>query len=315
MFNSRQLARTWPFRRRDHFVGQMKIAAERWFSDRQCEVHPKYKYCLAELKYWPNNIILPEVARYVENKQQERLASDKTFALHDYVHHGLSSQALLFNLVGPLIVREDLEPLQSALLTRELNWPGSSTQAVLEYEDRSVFNEDSGQPTSIDLVVGNPEKLGALFIECKFTENGFGGCSVFGQGNCEGANPAGNLSRCYLHHIGRKYWNLLEEYGFLQPALTTDSTCILANYYQFFREVLFAIKKDGAFVLLSDNRSPTFSGAGRGLMPFLLSFLPEKHKARIGQADIQDVVKAIEESGRHDDWIGKFKLKYGMEEV
>jgi POLQ-like helicase len=314
MTNSRQLAHTWPYLRRNRFVERMKLTSERWFRDQSCELHPKYKYCLAEWKDWPKNIILPEVAKYVEEKRQECLAADKAFALHDYVHHGLSSQALLFNLIGPLIVRGDLEPLKTALRSRGLTWPGSGTQVVLEYEDRKVFNEDSGQPTSIDLVVGNPQESGALFIECKFTENGFGGCSVFGQGDCEGANPVRDLSRCYLHHIGRKYWELLQKYRFVKGALSIDSTCILANHYQFFREVLFALEKKGTFVLLSDDRSPTFSGGGRGLMPFLLSFLPEEYVSQVGQASIQDVVKAIETSGRHDDWVGKFKSKYGIDE-
>lgn len=312
MINSRQLARMWPYPRRSQFIGLMKKAAERWFTDNNCRLHPKYKYCLAEWEDWRSNIILPEVAKYIEMTRQERAANNDAFALHGYVHHGLSSQALLFNLIGPLIVRNDLSPLRKALLSKGLIWPGSSNQAALEYEDRKVFGEDSGQPTSIDLVIGSPEESDALFIECKFTESGFGGCSVFGRGDCEGVNPVSDLSRCYLHYIGRKYWHLMETYGFLNSELSTDSRCILANHYQFFREVLFALNKNGTFILLSDDRSPTFSGGGRGLLPFLLTFLPKKYKDRVGQVSIQDVVKAIEISGKHDDWMGNFRLKYGM---
>ncbi len=311
--NSRQLARRWPYLRRNRFVSLMRRAAEKWFEGKDCNLHPKHKYCLADRKDWQRNIILPEVAKYIDGILQERESNGKGFALHDYVHHGLSSQALLFNLIGPLIVRSDLKPLQKILSSNAIIWPSMRAQAVLEYEDREVFCEDSGQPTSIDLVIGDPAKPGALFIECKFTENGFGGCSVFGQGDCEGSNPASNFSQCYLHHIGRKYWGLLKRYEFLDGVLSTDSTCILVNHYQFFREVLFALKKDGIFILFSDDRSPTFSAGERGLMPLLLKLVPEKYRDRIGRVSIQDVVKAIKESGNHDDWICLFECKYGMD--
>lgn len=95
----------------------------------------------------------------------------------------------------------DVFSLQKTLSSSALVWPSMRAQAVLEYEDREVLCEDSGQPTSIDLVIGDPDKSGALFIECTFTENGFGGCSVFGQGDCEGSNPASDFSQCYLHHL------------------------------------------------------------------------------------------------------------------
>jgi len=186
---------------------------------------------------------------------------------------------------------------------------------VLEYEDRTVFNEDRGQPTSIDLVIGDPAKVGALFIESKLVETGFGGCSVFNQGDCDGSNPSQNLSRCYLHHIGRLYWSLLKEYKFLDGPLSQGSVCILGVHYQFFREVLVALKKNGYFILLSDSRSPTFYCSGpsgeRGLMPLLISFVPEQFRKSIGHISIQDVVQAIKASGRHD-WIDEFKLKYGI---
>ena len=77
-----------------------------------------------------------------------------------------------------------------------------------------MFNENYGQPTSIDLVVegGAGE---TLYMEAKLVEPGFGGCSVFRQGDCDGRNPVGDLSQCYLHHIGRLYWDRLREHGLL----------------------------------------------------------------------------------------------------
>lgn len=315
MTNSRQLARTWPYPRHSHFVNHLRQAAGEWFAKRGCIVHPKYPYCIAEWKDWKGNIIIPDVSAYIEAIRKERAAEGQGFPLHHYVHHGLSSQALLFNLIGTLIVRNDLEPLRNALRLRNLVWPGKKEKPIFEYEDRSVFNEDSGQPTSIDLVIGVPEATGSLFIECKLVETEFGGCTVFAQGDCDGTNPSTDFSRCYLHHIGRRYWTLLKKYGFLEGPLSSNTTCILSSHYQFFRVVLFALEKGGTFVLLSDERSPTFLSKGRmderGLMPLLLKFVPHRLHNVVGHMSIQDVVKEIESSGRHE-WIEQFKVKYGM---
>lgn len=313
--NSRRLARTWPYPRHNRFVAQLRQAAKDWFAKYQYHVHPKYPYCLAEWADWQKNIIVSEVATYIENIRNERASIGQGFPLHDYIHHGLSSQALLFNLIGTLIVRNDLEPLREAVHSSNLVWPGLSQATIFEFEDRSVFNEDAGQPTSIDLVIGNPNILGSLFIECKLVETEFGGCAVFKQGDCDGANPTDNFSRCYLHYIGRLYWVLLEKYGFLEGPISADTTCILAAHYQFFRLILFALEKGGTFVLLSDERSPTFSCKGpsdeRGLMPLLLKYVPKRLQTRVGRMSIQNVVRAIESSGRRE-WITQFKLKYGI---
>ena len=82
---------------------------------------------------------------------------------------------------------------------------------MLEYEDRSIFKEDQGQPTSIDLVITSPDDVPEIFIEAKFVEQEFGGCSVFQSGDCDGRNPAVNHELCYLHHIGRQYWSLMQQ--------------------------------------------------------------------------------------------------------
>lgn len=313
--NSRRLARTWPYPRHKRFVIQLRDAAKEWFARREYAVNPKYGYRLAEWSDWHRNIIVPEVATYVEQARQERACIGQGFALHDHVHHGLSSQAFLFNLVGPLIVEGDLEPLRHAAESSNLNWPGVSQRVTLEYEDRSVFNEDSGQPTSVDLVIGDPNSPAALFVECKLAETEFGGCSVFGDGDCDGTNPVADFARCYLHHIGRRYWSLLDKHGFLDGPISTDAMCVLGTHYQFFRLALFALERGGVFVLLSDERSPTFYYRGpegdRGLMPALLRYVPRRLSTRIGQMSVQTVVDAIALSGRHD-WIADFRSKYGM---
>ena len=314
--NSRALARTWPYTRYEPFVKELRKVAKEWFKAKSHPVRSKKAYILDEHQNWRRNVILPEVADYIEAERQRRQSVKQGFPLHNHVHHGLSSQAMLFNLVGPLIVRRDLSPLKAALGASGVAWPKGNVEAVLEVEDRDVFNEDAAQPTSIDLVLRSDNGEGGIYVECKFIEPKFNGCSLFGKGNCEGQNPALRLERCYLHHIGRRYWTRMAEHGLLTNALKDSPICPLANYYQFFREVLFALSKGGTFVLLHDPRNPTFVADGpygqRGLLPFLTSLLPASVRDKVKRITIQDVLQAAKAAGGHEDWTDEFAAKYGM---
>ena len=314
--NSRELARTWPFKRYKAFERELRDAAEKWFSKKGLATHARWRYCLKSLDNWPQNIICADVAEYIQQEHERHLGKE-SFPLHKYLHHGLSSQAMIFNLIGPLIVRKDLEPLRIAIERAGIAWPTGKITAEFEYDDRTIFNEDSGQPTSIDLVISGETE--SIFIEAKFTEPEFGGCSVFSRGDCDGRNPLSyGLDGCYLHHIGRKYWEIMNEFGFVEIVFASGPICPFANYYQFFREVLLSLKKEGCFMLLHDERSPVFvktskNGKESGLWPFLMESVPAEHVPRIGRVTIQQIVMAIDESGRHHDWIDDFKLKYGIE--
>lgn len=254
------------------------------------------------------------MAEYVQRIKDECEADGRPFPLHKWVHHGLSSQAMLFNLLGPLVVQNDLTPLAAVFAQQGLAWPAGAVRAAFEYEDRTVFNEDVGQPTSIDLVLEDAAGP-RVFVESKLVEREFGACSVFLGGDCDGRNPAADPSQCYLHHIGRRYWPVLRAHGFLQGRMATDATCLLANHYQFFREVGLALQKEGVFVLLSDERSPTFWCDGphgpRGLMTVLLDLVPEALRDRVGRITVQQVVNAIRATGRHP-WIGEFESRYAL---
>lgn len=313
--SSRARARTWLYPRHREFEKELWKAASAWFEVRAYTVRPKSPYILAKRKQWEQNIILPEVATYVREEQGWRKARGQGFPLHRYIHHGLSSQAMIFNLVGPLIVAKDLVPLRQAFTRQGVAWPERGGSASFEYQDRAVFNEDTGQPTSIDLVLKDGNDQPRLFVEGKLVEKEFGGCSVFEAGDCDGRNPAHDFSLCYLHHLGRRYWELLDKNSFLSGVIGQNATCILASYYQFFREVVFALELGGSFVLLSDERNPTFSCDGpqgkRGLMPFLLSLVPQSVRPRVATVSIQQVVAAIKSSGQHE-WITEFERKYGL---
>ncbi|MFC1737949.1 hypothetical protein ACFL1G_02735 [Planctomycetota bacterium] len=312
----RELAKSWPFEAHLDFEKRLRNAASQWFKRKGYETH-KCGYILDEYDNWHKNIICQEVVKYIRLEREKRAINRQGFPLHKYIHHGLSSQAMLFNLVGPLIRTEeqDLSPLKTAFEKKGICWPSGELTAKLEDEDRNIFNEMTQQPTSIDLVIENETKIGGLYIEFKFVEHEFGGCSVFKNGDCDGRNPAKDHSICYLNHIGRKYWFLLDKYGFVEGPMAENATCFLVTYYQFFREVLYALERNGVFVLLVDKRNPTFcsgENSQRGLFPFLKSFVPTKLKDRVRMVTVQEVVTTIKDSRKYD-WIIEFQRKYGIE--
>lgn len=316
--SSRRRANSWPYPRHDQFESELRNRAASFFQEKGYQSQKKYPFILAEWKRWPSNIILEEVADFINREREERAKQRIGFPLHKYLHHGLSSQAMLFNLVGPLVTRKDFEPFQKLMAAKNIDWDGDDLKARFEVEDREVFNEDFGQPTSIDLVVENGHGP-SLFIEAKFVEREFGGCSVFSRGDCDGRNPSKQHSLCYLHHIGRKYWELIEEYGVFDQTWLESPTCPLASYYQFFREMLFALHQEGIFVLLHDERNPTFSCDGpdgkRGVFAFLVSMLPSSIRSRVIGVSTQELFQVISASGKHDDWVPEFSEKYGISAI
>lgn len=316
--NSRQRALNWPYPRRRRFQKELQDAATRWFADKGFPADKRYPYILDRWDNWPKNIILPEVSDLIKKVRDERDPTD-AFPLHRYIHHGLSSQAMLFNLIGPMMVSQDYSPLKVALGNEGIKYPTGNVEAQFEVEDRQVFAEDSGQPTSLDLALRGDDPADALYIECKLSEAKFGGCSVFADADCDGRNPSRQLDSCYLHHIGRLYWSLLEKHGFLDTPVGTDSSCVLVNHYQFFREFLFAVEKGGRFVLLCDERNPAFyckhetnPRRTRGLMEYLQTLIPQHLQSKIAHVTIQQVMSSLRQVGGHDHWMDEFERKYGL---
>ena len=115
MENSRRLLPIWEFPRHKSYEIMLRGAASKWFSERKYSVDNKYPYILEKWTDWQSNIILPEVALYIQKLKEEREKNNISFPLHKYIHHGLSSQALLFNLVGPLIIANDYNPIKNII--------------------------------------------------------------------------------------------------------------------------------------------------------------------------------------------------------
>ena len=293
---------TWPYERFSGFRQKLEKAATQWFRDQGFVAHSKYPYCLPSLSDWRNNIILPAVAEFV---------GDRGIRKHKYLHHGLSSQALAFNLLIPCLIRDDLQTLAESLAERPCD---GGLEMTFEYQDREVFNEGSRQPTSIDAhLFGSGVNL---FVEVKFQEKEFGGCSCVSEGNCEGMNPRNDHDLCYLHAgAKRTYWPVLERQGFLTRDFFNGPLCPLVRHYQFFREVAFALSKGGTFVLLVDARNPAFNRNGptrRGLYPFLKRAVPTEFQDRLTCVTVQSVIDKLKQSGKHNDWLPIFSAKYGL---
>ncbi len=319
MTSARRKAKDWPYKRYSEYERQMRKVATEWFASKELEVQKKYSFILSEWKDWPNNIILAEVSEGIQQEQEKRVSAGEGFPLHKYLHHGLSSQAMLFNLIGPLVIRDDIDTLQPLFEAKGIQWPRGVTTSRFEDEDRTVFNEEYGHATSIDLALSGEAGSQPIFIESKLVERKFGGCSVFEQqGDCDGSNPAGDFKQCYLFHIDRQYWQQMKQHGFLDGPLGKGAICPLASYYQFFREVIYSVHKGGYFVLLHDERNPSFISktAGqpdRGTYTFLTSLLPESLKDRVKSVTIQEVFEEIRKSSNHQDWTDEFAAKYGLD--
>ena len=56
----------WQFPRHIHYEKQLRAVAAAWFASKGYAVSRKYKYILASRDDWHQNIILPEVAHYIE---------------------------------------------------------------------------------------------------------------------------------------------------------------------------------------------------------------------------------------------------------
>lgn len=301
----------WNFPLYKDFRREQNEIAREGFKGKGYAVQDNYPFILRSRDDWRKNIILGRVADYIEKTKNDCGQNSKSFPIHKYFHHGLSSQAMLFNLLGDVVINNDLK-----LVSGIFNYPSvkidEKSELSFEYSDRETFNEKQQQPTSFDFVIKNKDSK-SIFVEAKYVETEFGKCSTIEKGECEGLNPVNNPDLCYLTHKGRTYWELMNKHG-LSQAFAQSPICPFAVYYQFYRELLFAIENNGYYVILIDRRNPAFykSGANsiRGLLPVLTNLIPETLKNLIKIVYIQDVVDKLEEFGY--DWINEFREKYGM---
>lgn len=294
--------------KRNDLVKQLQQQTAAYFKKKKYATL-KREYILKEYEDWKDNIILQEVADYIDKKRRES-AGKVPFPLHKYIHHGLSSQACLFNLLGPVLVLKDFVAIKEIIGLSGLKLQGNICSAELEFSARGIFKEDRGQPTSVDLYI-QTDKDEKVFIEFKFTEAEFGTCSVYEDGDCDGMNPDQDLNLCYLHRLNRKYMSLMKKYDLLK----NYEYCPFTEFYQAYRLLLSALESQGQcyFMLIHDTRNPTFqindNGRDRGRFVRFKGLLPEDIKKKVFILSIQQIVEYFKEH-RKSNWLAEFQEKY-----
>jgi len=279
--------------RRADWLPALRAQVAAYFAEKGLPVRSTAPYILAGGKQrWPLNIIDPEVVAMIRTIMAER-----PFPLHRWVQHGLSSQALLFNLIGPVLLARRWDVFDAVLGSAGIPLSGRVIDARLEEEDSSIFNEGPGQPTSVDLYL-QTDQGDTVCAEFKFTEHGFGGCSVFERGDCDGRNPAGDFGLCYLHGIGRAYWLLMQKHGLITDSLEVSSICPFVTLYQAYRILIFALERGGHFLLIHDERNPSFAWTStsmhRGAFALFCELLPTSAQRRCHRITTQKVVEILE---------------------
>lgn len=310
----------WPFPHGKKWEEDLKRDLAKYFKDKKFKdekfpISSRHPYILAKHSDWHKNIILERVWQYIERQIEQRHKQQQSFALHNWIHHGLSSQAFLFNLLGPLAVDKQWNIFDEILHQAGIQLSASVTSAEFEVEDPEVFHEQQGQPTSVDLCL-YAEAEEKVFIEFKFTEKNFGGCSVFNDGDCDGRNAANNFALCYLHHIRRKYWKLMEKHSLLTEQVKNDSQCPFSTLYQLYRLILFALEKNGHFLLIYDDRNPSFlverDNIKRGLFNRVRESLPSKIQRGCHALSVQSILPILQQYPELD-WTNELKEKYFRE--
>ena len=297
------------------FRSSLEQSSSTWFKNSGFNTNPKHPYILLHEKDWGKNILLPEVYEYILEAKRLR---NYPFPLHNWLHNGLSSQAMLFNLFGPLVVKKSLSVLEEPLKEIGIELP-KVVSGVFEYQDKLVFNELQPQPTSLDFAILDKSDAPKILFEAKLVEKGFGLCSRLRSSICSGLNPLNKdvhdpIKECELVKMGREYWKVLNESNALTEVTKNGPTCPMAIFYQFYREIGFAIKTNSQLVFLVDERNPFFSpNYYSSLTNKLIKTLNSSAQSRIKIVTIQRIFKEIEKIFSNQSWVKSFSEKYNLD--
>jgi len=254
-------------------------------------------------------------------------------AVHDYVGHIASSQALCWNVVLLMKKHDNFGPLfevLSSALAKEGMAPdfdfGIETTEVLELNVGQDLGEDGKASTSIDLYLRTPQGK-VCAVEFKLTEPDFGRCKLprDRNGKCDGSyGSLNNIERndgymCYLAMRGRRYWHLGGQYNLLNPT-RLNRPCPLDIYYQALRNLMASKKRAqessgkeirGIFVLAADERNEAFWGSNSHFDSFkqYLTEVRGEYVPDVFRVSIQDIVNSF--SGSLSQYKEYFHVKYG----
>jgi hypothetical protein len=302
--------------------------------------HPRWHFVFApEFRYLNFH---PDIRGQIEDLitgKVERKYDDAAseIAVHDYIGHMASSQALCWNLVLPMKKHDNFVPLFDVLKDSLREYAlhtkfdfGIETAVVLELNVGRDLRE-KGSATSVDLYLRTAQGK-VCTVEFKLTEPGFGQCRQPRLGNCDGRYGSPDYIRrnqdylCYLSKVGRRYWHLGAQYNLLDPTKVAGSKsdlmqqCPLNVFYQALRNLMVAKKRAGEdpdgdvrgiFVLAADDRNSAFWGPDN-IFDHLKSYLREargEERPDIFRISIQDIVKRF--TGALGNYKEFFAVKYG----
>jgi len=289
----------------------------------------KYRY----LNFHPD-IMLPaqdmlggRVDRYYHDTRSE-------IAVHDYIGHVASSQALCWNMVLAMKKHDNFGPLFEVLsaalaeegMASQFDF-GIETTTVLELNVGQDLGEDGKAATSIDLYLRTPQGK-VCAVEFKLTEHDFGRCKLprSTSGKCDGTYGSRHNAEandgflCYLSSRGRRYWQIGGQYNILDPTRINEP-CPLDRYYQALRNLMVAKKRAqeatekeirGIFVLVADERNEAFWGPKsnyEGLKQYLAG-VRGKVVPDVFRVSPQDILSRF--SGSLSEYKEYFQVKYGF---
>ena len=262
------------------------------------------------------NIIVNEAATEEEKKRLFSLVPKRK--RHKWFGSMKSSQALALSFFGNLLIYGNLEWLRDLKSDDDNNngLPAFGEADLSPYNfsmEHEVAMLDEPRPTSLDAFISGRYRVA---VECKLSEEGFGGCSRFSTELCNG--PLREV-RCAVIEAGARYWDYI-------PQLfkwTKDDECPLKANYQVARNVLAAcVREDGLVspsigqaLVIYDKRNPEFSEKENENAAYVFRQTQQvlKEKQALRKISWQRIVAVM---GKHKElgWlISALKEKYGIE--
>jgi hypothetical protein len=193
------------------------------------------------------------------------LASEHgSIKLHQYFHHLNSSQGLCINLFYPL-----LKEGAQALLVRSLG-SDMSLPVTGAFESESQL-ENAARRTSFDFHLRNPEGRD-LFVEVKYTEDGFGGATADAE---------------HLEKFRQTYAPLLESSKFLVPQC--NEAAFFLEHYQILRNLVH-IGEKSEVVFLFPRANERVAGEAANARE---AFLSEGGRERMRIVFLEDLIAEL----------------------
>ena len=75
-------AHLWHFPHHHHFEKYLRKTATSWFKRKGYKLNSKYSFILEQWSDWHKNMILPEVANYIQQIRDKRKSIGQGFPLH-----------------------------------------------------------------------------------------------------------------------------------------------------------------------------------------------------------------------------------------